>query len=74
LKIRGAFTNDVPAQFIGIDLSQYAKGDMLVFKFRAVSSTGVKVEKDVRIIIKNDTTQLTNLDNIKVPTPIRATP
>lgn len=74
LKIRGSFTNDIPSQFIGIDTSTYNKGDMFVFKFRATSSTGVKIEKDVRIIIKNDLTQLTDLADTKVPTAIRPSP
>jgi hypothetical protein len=72
LKIRGAFTNDVPSSFIGVDLSdpQFAKGDMLIFKFKAVSGTGQTIIKDVRVLIGDETTLLTGLDDTKVPTTL----
>lgn len=72
LKIRGAFTNDVPSKFIGVDLSDalFTKGDMLVFKFRAISSTGVSIEKDVRVLIGDESSVLSDLSNTNVPTPL----
>jgi hypothetical protein len=69
LKIRGAFTKDVKSSFVGVDLidPQFAKGDMLVFKFKAVSATGVLVEKDVRILIGDDPSILNKLDDQYLP-------
>jgi hypothetical protein len=69
LKIRGAFTNDVESSFIGVDLtdSKFEIGDMLVFKFRAVSATGVLVEKDIRILIGDETSMLNKLEDEYLP-------
>ena len=69
LKIRGAFTNDVPSQFIGVDLSDplFNKGDMLVFKFRAISSTGVVIKKDVRVLIGDQVNTVADVADTKIP-------
>ena len=40
---------------------------MLVFKFRAISSTGVKIEKDVRVLIGDQTYGLDKVADSKVP-------
>jgi hypothetical protein len=69
LKIRGAFTNEVESSFIGVDLKNdmFEKGDMLVFKFRAISASGVIVEKDVRLLIGDETTTLSKLEDMYLP-------
>ena len=72
LSIRGAFTNDVPSQFIGVDLSDslFNKGDMLVFKFRAISSTGVVIKKDIRVLIGDQINTVADLTDSKIPTSL----
>lgn len=73
LKIRGAFTNDVKSSFVGLDLmdSNFVKGDMIVFKFKAVSATGVTIEKDIRVIIGDEQSLLSKLENQYLPTDLR---
>lgn len=79
LRIRGAFTNDIKATFIGVDFGQdpitlmngtqtsFQLGDVIVFKFKATSSTGIVTEKDVRILIGDDTSTFTPLDDANLP-------
>jgi len=79
LRIRGAFTNKVKATFIGVDFGQnpitlmngtqteFTLGDVVVFKFKATSSTGIVTEKDVRVLIGNDTSTFAPLDDASLP-------
>lgn len=79
LRIRGAFTNKVKATFIGVDFGQtpitlmngeqteFMLGDVIVFKFKATSSTGIVTEKDVRILIGNDNSTFSPLDDASLP-------
>ncbi len=79
LRIRGAFTNQVKATFIGVDFGQnpitlmngeqteFKIGDVIVFKFKATSSTGIVTEKDIRILIGNDNSTFAPLDDANLP-------
>lgn len=78
LKIGGAFTGGVEESFVGMDLSdtnvtiqgntrKFQKGDVIVFKFRAVSNDGYEETREMKALIGDATTDLSVLDSIQIP-------
>lgn len=79
LRIRGAFTNNVKATFIGVDFGKdpitlmngeqtdFKLGDIIVFKFKATSATGIVTQKDVRILIADDNSNFDPINDANLP-------
>lgn len=78
LKIGGAFTGGVQASFVGMKLSgtqvnikgavrEFQKGDVIIFKFRVVSSDGLEQERVMKALIGDATSNLNVLDSINIP-------
>lgn len=79
MRIRGAFTNDVKATFIGVDFGKdpitlmngeqtdFKLGDVIVFKFKATSATGIVTQKDVRILIADDNSTFNPINDANLP-------